>query len=82
MPKLKVLSGKDVLTILGKFGFAVVTQKGSHVKLQRTMSGERQTLTIPNHKTLDTGTLQAIFRQSSRYVPEQELREYFYTTDK
>ncbi len=41
--------------------------------------GEKQTLTIPNHTELDTGTLKAILRQSSRFIPEQELAPHFYS---
>ncbi|MCD6492457.1 MAG: type II toxin-antitoxin system HicA family toxin [Archaeoglobaceae archaeon] len=33
MPKLRVLSGKEIVKILSKFGFEVVSQRGSHVKL-------------------------------------------------
>ena len=36
------------------------------------------TITIPRHRDLDTGTLRAIFRQASRYIPAEELRPYFY----
>ena len=77
--RLKVLSGAEVLRILSIFGFKVVSQRGSHIKLRRIESGgERQTLTIPNHKELDRGTLGAIYRQASRYVPDAELRPLFY----
>jgi len=42
MSRLKVLSGKDVVKILSKFGFITVSRKGSHVKLRRTLpSGTR-----------------------------------------
>lgn len=79
-PKLKRLSGKEVISILSKFGFSVHSQKGSHVKLRRTLpSGEIQTLTIPMHDELDTGTLRAIVRQASRFVPEDQLRKEFYS---
>ena len=40
--------------------------------------GEKQTLTIPRHRELDTGTCRAIIRQASRYVPESELAPFFY----
>ena len=54
MPHLKVLSGKEVVKIFSVFGFAVFSQKGSHVKLPRVLPDEsRQTLTIPNHADLD-----------------------------
>ena len=48
MPKLRTLSGEEVIKTLEELGFAVVNQKGSHVKLQRVVEGMRQTLTIPN----------------------------------
>jgi hypothetical protein len=46
MPKLRVLSGREVLKILGGF---------------------------------DRGTLHAIYRQASRFIPESELRGKFFT---
>lgn len=79
MPKLKVLSGTDVVAIFHSFGFAVVSQKGSHVKLRRISKDGNQTLTIPNHHTLDRGTVRAIYRQAVRYVSETELHPYFFT---
>jgi len=80
MPRLRRLSGAEVIQILEHFSFTVHAQRGSHVKLQRIGSaGERQTLTIPYHRELDTGTLRAILRQASRYVPAEELKSHFYT---
>jgi predicted RNA binding protein YcfA (HicA-like mRNA interferase family) len=80
MPKLRRLSGDEVIRILEHFGFVVHAQRGSHVKLRRIgPAGEKQTLTIPRHRELDTGTLRAIFRQASRYISTDELRPEFYT---
>lgn len=77
--KLKRLSGKEVVSILNKFGFAFLTQRGSHIKLRRIGSaGDKQTLTDPSHDELDAGTLRAIIRQACRYVPEEYLKPYFY----
>jgi len=79
MPRLKTLSGRDVVKILSRFGFKVVSQRGSHVKLRRILSdGTKQTLTIPLHEEMDMGTLRAIFRQALRYIPEEELKPHFY----
>ncbi|MEM2939939.1 MAG: type II toxin-antitoxin system HicA family toxin [Thermoproteota archaeon] len=79
MPRLKVLSGRDVVKILSRFGFMIVSQKGSHVKLRRNLpDGSKQTLTIPLHEELDKGTLKAIYRQVLRFIPEEELKPYFY----
>ena len=78
MPRLKRLSGAEVIEILADFGFQIHSQKGSHVKLRRMGLAGRETLTIPNHRQLDTGTCRAIFRQATRYIPESELYAYFY----
>jgi predicted RNA binding protein YcfA (HicA-like mRNA interferase family) len=79
-PKLKRLSGKEVLSILSKFGFTIRSQRGSHVKLRRISSaGEIQTLTIVMHDELDIGTLRAMVRQASRFIPEEQLRLEFFS---
>lgn len=79
MPKLRVLSATDLITIFSSFGFTVASQRGSHLKLQRLLPIGKQTLTIPNHFELDAGTVKAIYRQSLRYIPEDQLRPHFYT---
>lgn len=79
MPKFRTLSGDDLLRIFSQFGFTRYSQRGSHVKLRRIVPGEnRQTLTIVTHQEVDRGTLQAIFRQALRYIPESELARHFY----
>ena len=66
---------KDVLHALKSFGFEVVATRRSHAKLRRvTEDGDRETLTVPLHKELDLG----IYRQAARFIPEPELRPWFY----
>jgi predicted RNA binding protein YcfA (HicA-like mRNA interferase family) len=80
MSRLRVLSGDEVLKILGEFGFQKLAQRGSHMKLRRiSSSGRTQTLTVPNHDEIDRGTLHAIYRQALRYIPEPDLRSRFFT---
>ncbi len=80
MPRLKTLAGPDVVRIFLDFEFMIASQRGSHIKLRRILpDGTRQTLTIPNHRELDTGTLKAIYRQALRYIADEELRPYFYS---
>ena len=79
-PRLKRLTGRDVLKALTNFGFEVVSTRGSHAKLRRVLpDGERQILTIPIHQHLDLGTVRAVFRQASRFVPEEQLRGWFFS---
>ena len=50
------------------------------MKLRRISPlGQSQTLTVPNHKEIDRGTLNAIFRQACRFIAESELRQKFFT---
>lgn len=68
MSKLPVVSGAQCVKALGKVGFEVYRQRGSHIILVRK-SPPAQT-TIPNHKELDRGTLRAIIRHSGLTVEE------------
>lgn len=79
MPRLKVLSGKNLVTIFASFGFEQIDQTGSHAKLRRFTDNKKQTLTVPMHKEIDKGLLKGIFNQASIYISETELRNHFYT---
>jgi predicted RNA binding protein YcfA (HicA-like mRNA interferase family) len=79
MPKLRQLSGRELISIFNQFGFIVEARRGSHVKLRRLREGARQTLTIPAHSRIDTGTLRAILRQAVAYIPEADLYPHFHT---
>lgn len=60
MPRLPVLSGKEVIDLLVGIGFKVVRQRGSHVSLQK---GTYQTV-VPLHDELARGTLAGILKQT------------------
>ena len=47
MPRLKRLSGSEIIEILANFGFQVHSQTGSHVKLRRIGLTGKETLTVP-----------------------------------
>lgn len=80
MPRLKRLTSREVLGILKRHGFDIVPTRGGHAKLVRTTeSGERQVLTVPNHRRLPVGTARAIYRQASRFVPVSDLRPEFFS---
>ena len=68
MSKLPKISGKECIKALEKAGFFVKRQKGSHIILCRNEPFAE--VVIPNHKTLDKGTLRAIIRQVDLDVDE------------
>jgi predicted RNA binding protein YcfA (HicA-like mRNA interferase family) len=77
--QIRELRAREVLRALRSFGFEVVATRGSHAKLRRILPhGEKQTLTVPMHKTLSVGTVHAIFRQASRFLPESDLQPWFF----
>lgn len=71
MNELPRLSGRELLKALGKVGFVLKRQHGSHMILRRD-DPWAQTV-IPDHKELDRGTLRAILRQTE--VSVQQLNQ-------
>ena len=57
MPKLPQVSGKETIKALHKIGFNIVHQRGSHVKLVRISSDQKQTVIVPLQKVIKKGTL-------------------------
>jgi len=57
----KTVSGKIVVKVLCRaFGFSFISQKGSHVKLSKSVSGKKITTIIPLHREIAQGTLRGI----------------------
>lgn len=65
MPKLPLLSGKQTISILEKFGFKVLRQRGSHIILKKETQKGAIGCVVPNHKELASGTLKGILRQAN-----------------
>ena len=59
----KTISGREMIKVLCRdFGFSVVSQRGSHVKLQRKFAGKTITTIVPLHKELAPGTVLGVLR--------------------
>ena len=71
MPKLRILSGKEVCSILAQHGFQEVRRQGSHVVMQKKLPQTTITVPVPDHKEIRIGTLQSIIRQSG--IPKTEF---------
>ena len=68
MSFLPRISGRDAVKPFEKAGWQVTRQKGSHIIL--TKEDSFVTLSIPDHKELDRGTLSAIIRQAGMSIDE------------
>jgi predicted RNA binding protein YcfA (HicA-like mRNA interferase family) len=64
MPKLPVISGKELVRALKKAGFVEVRRKGSHVSLQKVTAEKTFKTVVPLHKELAKGTLLDILHQT------------------
>ena len=70
MPKLLVLSGKEVIKALSKIGFEHVRTKGSHAILNKQTEKGKVTIPVPLHKELAKGTLKSIMNQAELGLEE------------
>ncbi len=61
MPKLPRISGAEAVRILGRLGFHLVRQKGSHVILRHP---DGRGCVVPLHRELKIGTLSGVLRQA------------------
>jgi predicted RNA binding protein YcfA (HicA-like mRNA interferase family) len=68
MSNLPQISGRECVKALDKVGFYIKRQQGSHIVLRRDDPFGQ--VVVPNHKTLDRGTLRAIIRQAGLGVDE------------
>lgn len=80
MPKLRRLTGQEVVAILEQLGYEVIRVKGSHHRMKLVLDEKTCYTTVPVHgrKPLPTGTLQAILRQVALCVSEDDLKSHFY----
>ena len=70
---LKNLPYREVKRKLEVAGFAVVSQKGSHVKFARTTDDDEIiTAIVPKHNPIAIGTLRSIIRQAALTAEEFE----------
>lgn len=60
------VSGEDLATRLGRLGYSVTRQTGSHLRLTTGLDGEHH-VTIPRHPSLRIGTLSAIAADLARH---------------
>ena len=61
------VSGADLAKRLGRLGYTVTRQTGSHLRLTATGRGQHH-VTIPNHDSLKVGTLAGIFNDVATHL--------------
>ena len=71
--RMRRMTAREVESLLKRYGFEMVSQKGSHRKWRHTASGLQ--VTVPEHRgrTLPLGTLRSILKGAE--IPESEWKE-------
>ncbi len=61
------VSGADLANRLGRLGYTITRQTGSHLRLS-TSERDQHHVTIPNHDPLKVGTLAAILNDVAAHL--------------
>jgi predicted RNA binding protein YcfA (HicA-like mRNA interferase family) len=67
-----VVSGAELIRALERYGWTVVRQRGSHVRLKKP--GRRNALVVPLHREIRKGTLAGILRDAGLTADELRAR--------
>jgi len=62
------LSGHELAKLLRHYDYVLVRQSGSHLRLKTSIRGFDHQVTIPVHKALKVGTLNAIVSSVASYL--------------
>jgi len=62
------LGGDDLVKSLRRLGYEPTRQTGSHIRLTRATGEDEHHITIPRHKSLRVGTLNAILHEISGHL--------------
>ncbi len=74
------LSGDELARLLGRYGYRVTRQVGSHQRLTGSSQGRKHHITIPRHRPLRPGTLNQILKDVAEYLEMEKtelIRELF-----
>lgn len=72
---LPLIKGKDLVVFLGTVGFAVIRQKGSHVRM-RSVDGRYTTIPVHSGEEIPRGLLRKIIREDLGMELEEFVQAY------
>jgi predicted RNA binding protein YcfA (HicA-like mRNA interferase family) len=74
------VGGEQLAALLGRYGYKVTRQTGSHMRLTSTYRDVEHHVTIPEHKPLGVGLLDHIVNEIAAYLEierEELVKELF-----
>lgn len=71
------ISGDELVRLLRRhYGYRVVRQRGSHIRLATDIRGPEHHVSVPRHSPLKVGTLHSVLSRVAAYleIGQDELR--------
>jgi len=70
------ITGYELIKLIGKFGYQITRQTGSHIRLTTTENGIHH-ITVPTHNPLKIGTLSNILSDIANHfqISKKEVLE-------
>ena len=72
MSRIRLMTAREVEAILTRYGFQLISQKGSHRKWRQELLGLQVIVPLHKGRTIPVGTLRSIFQGAK--IPESEWR--------
>ena len=70
------VNADSLINLLGRYGYDVIRQTGSHIRLSKKLDEGEHTITVPNHKPIKIGTLQDIVKDVC-FVISLDINEFY-----
>ena len=67
--KYPVVSWRGLTTLLKRYGYVLVSQRGNHMKYRLA---QRSVVVIPKHRTISIGVLKNVLKEISRALNKDE----------
>lgn len=61
------MDGDTLARLLGRYGYEITRQRGSHLRLTTHLGGEHH-LTVPRHRPLRVGTLSEVIKDVAEHA--------------
>jgi predicted RNA binding protein YcfA (HicA-like mRNA interferase family) len=70
------VEANDLINLLKRYGYDVIRQTGSHIRLSKKFDEGEHDITVPNHKPIKIGTLQNIVKDIC-FVNNLDINEFY-----
>ena len=70
------VNADELIKLLEKYGYVVIRQTGSHIRLLKKTEESEHSITIPNHKPIKIGTLHSIVKDICNFN-ELDINDFY-----